>query len=419
MLKTPIARSVALAILSGAVLGTPVLSQAAFLEDSKARLDVRNFYMNNDNRQDGASQNYAEEWAQGFMLFFESGYTEGTVGFGIDALGFWGLKLDSGDERGGTGLLPVRNDGKPGNDYGKIGLTLKMKYSDTVARGGTLIPRIPVAMSNDTRLLKQTFRGFDITSLDIDRMMINFGRYTSISKRNESSNEKMYANNRGMEGVGSSNDTDKFDFAYATYKVTDNLTLGYNWGNLDNNYHQHYFTLNHSMALGEGKLSTDFRYARSSDDGDTDVDNRALGLKLTYAISGHKFAAAFQKMSGDTGFAYINGTDPYLVNYVQINHFGNADEESYQLRYDYDFAAIGIPGLTFMTRYLDGSNMDKTKTGGATEEWERDMDIGYTFQTGWFKDVNIKWRNASFRQNNGGSQIDQNRLIVNYSIPLL
>jgi len=28
---------------------------------------------------------------------------------------------------------------------------------------------------------------------------------------------------------------------------------------------------------------------------------------------------------------------------VQINDFGNEDERSWQVRYDYDFAAMGIP----------------------------------------------------------------------------
>lgn len=418
MLKTYLSRSITLASI-GAMFSVPSMTQAAFIEDSKASLKIRNFYFNGDNRDEGASQNYSEEWAQGFILKFESGYTEGTVGFGIDALGLWGVKLDSGADRTGTGLLPVHNDGDPGDDYGKIGVTLKMKYSETTVKAGTFHPKNPVVKANDSRLLPQTFRGYEVESKDLEDFTFRVGRYTRTSKRNESSNEQMYANNRGMQGVGSSNDTDKFDFAGIKYQWNKNLTTAYDYGNLDNNYHQHYVTLNHKMQLGEGKLSTDFRYARSSDDGDTDIDNRALGLKLTYAIDGHKFGLALQKMSGDTGFAYISGTDPYLVNYVQVNHFGNPDEESYQLRYDYDFATIGIPGLTFMTRYIDGSNMDKSKTGGVTEEWERDTDIGYTFQGGWLKDLNVKWRNATFRQNSGGRQIDQNRLILSYSIPLI
>jgi len=49
--------------------------------------------MNRDFRS-GTGQSKAEEWAQGFMLKMESGYTEGPIGFGVDAIGLLGVKLD-------------------------------------------------------------------------------------------------------------------------------------------------------------------------------------------------------------------------------------------------------------------------------------------------------------------------------------
>src|SRR5690606_14753805 len=117
MLKTPIARGVALATL-GATLAMPSMVQAAFIEDTKAGLELRNFYMNRDFRGNPNTANSkAEEWAQGFILRVESGFTEGTVGFGVDALGLLGVKLDSGGGRDGTGLLPVGDSGKAADDY--------------------------------------------------------------------------------------------------------------------------------------------------------------------------------------------------------------------------------------------------------------------------------------------------------------
>jgi hypothetical protein len=124
-------------------------------------------------------------------------------------------------------------------------------------------------------------------------------------------------------------------------------------------------------------------------------------------------------MSGDTGFAYVGGNiDPYLVNYVQIGDFANKDEKSWQARYDFNFAAVGIPGLTLMTRYITGDNFDRA---GVSEgkEWERDTDLAYTFQTGALKNLNVKWRNATFRSNGTANDLDENRLIVSYTIPLM
>lgn len=106
MSKTPLARAVALATL-GASLTLPGMAQADFIGDSKASLELRNFYMNRDLRHTtSAQQSKREEWAQGFIFKAESGFTEGTVGFGLDAYAGLGVKLDSSDERAGTNLLP-------------------------------------------------------------------------------------------------------------------------------------------------------------------------------------------------------------------------------------------------------------------------------------------------------------------------
>ncbi|MNF19482.1 Porin-like protein NicP precursor [compost metagenome] len=49
--------------------------------------------------------------------------------------------------------------------------------------------------------------------------------------------------------------------------------------------------------------------------------------------------------------------------------------------------------------------------------WERNTDITYVVQSGPLKNVGIKWRNASTRSNIG-SDLDENRFIVSYTLPL-
>jgi hypothetical protein len=121
-------------------------------------------------------------------------------------------------------------------------------------------------------------------------------------------------------------------------------------------------------------------------------------------------------MSGADPFPYITGSDPYLVNFIQIGDFANVDEHSWQVRYDFDFAALNVPGLTFMSRYVSGDNVQRT-AGGEGREWERNTDIGYVFQSGVLKDVGIKLRNATVRSN-FGNDLDENRLILSYTVSL-
>ena len=121
-------------------------------------------------------------------------------------------------------------------------------------------------------------------------------------------------------------------------------------------------------------------------------------------------------MRGDSAFPYIDGSNPYLVNFVQINDFAEANERSWQLRYDYDFAAVGIPGLSFMTRYISGDDA-KPVAGGTGSEWERNTELQYVFQDGALKNLGLRWRNASYRSD-FARDADENRLIVSYAFPI-
>lgn len=427
MLKTPIARGVALATL-GATLAMPSMVQAAFIEDTKAGLELRNFYFNRDYRG-GEGQNKQDEWAQGFLLRIESGFTEGTVGFGVDALGLLGVKLDSGgsgdDRRTGTGLLPAGASGAP-DDYSSLGLAAKLKVSETILKVGTLEPKNMAIARSDSRLLPQTFQGAQIVSKEIAGLTLDGGYINRANHRNSSNNEGLAYGGKGGNGslnqAGITEDADDFFFAGATYKVLDNLTAAYYYSELENIYKQHSTNLVHVLPLGENQsLKTDLRYARSTDDGSSDIDNTALGAMVTYSLSGHSFGLGYQQMSGDTGFAYVGEfTDPFLVNYVQINDFAFEDMKSWQARYDFNFASVGIPGLTFMTRYVTGDNVDRGVGQSEGKMWERDMDIGYTFQEGALKNLNVKWRNATARNNfQRATNVDENRLIVSYTIPLM
>ncbi|MFG3451658.1 OprD family porin [Stutzerimonas stutzeri] len=422
MLKTPIARGVALATL-GATLAIPTMAQAAFVEDTKAGLELRNFYYNADNRTNvstlaNPAQSKQDEWAQGFILRVESGFTEGTVGFGVDALGLLGVKLDSSADRAGSGILPGGFGDAAPDEYSSLHATAKMKISKTILKVGAIEPKNMAVARSDSRLLPQTFKGGQLVSNEIDGLTLDLGYLTERNDRNSSNYEDMTFGGKG--GVAKTDIADDFIFAGATYSLSKNLKGAYYYSNLEEIYKQHSFNLIHVLPLGDNQsLKTDLRYARSTDDGSSKVDNKALGAMVTYSISGHSFGLGYQKMSGDTGFAYVgSGTDPYLVNYVMIGaDFANPDEKSWQARYDYNFAAMGLPGLTFMTRYVSG---DDFGAGGNSKEWERDTDIGYVFQEGTLKNLGVKWRNGTYRSsNNSNRDIDQNRLIVSYTIPLM
>ncbi len=81
------------------------------------------------------------------------------MGFGIDALGTLGLKLDSSPDRVNTGLLPITDDGRAADDYSRLGLTFKAKVSKTELKVGELQPNLPVLAFSDIRLLPPSYQG--------------------------------------------------------------------------------------------------------------------------------------------------------------------------------------------------------------------------------------------------------------------
>ena len=408
MSKTPLARAVALATL-GASLTLPSLAQADFIGDSKATLELRNFYMNRDLRDTtAAQQSKREEWAQGFILKAESGFTEGTVGFGLDAYAGLGLKLDSSDERAGTGLLPNGFGNEGPDEYSELSGAVKARISKTVGKVGGLMPKLPIVSSGDSRLLPQVFTGGMITSQEIDGLTLNGGQLREVNQRASTDRVDITATNVGGE-------SDRYNFAGGDYKFNGgNTTVGLWYGELEDIYDQKLYNLIHVQPIGDWKLGANLAYFDSQNNGSRragKIDNNLTSVNLWAGIGAHTFRLGYQKVSGHGAFPFLNETDPYIVNYIQILDFTREDEKSWQARYDVNFASYGIPGLTAFVRYVTGDGFDGM--GGASgKEWERDVDISYVIQQGPLKNLGVRWRNAMVRSNANIGDLDENRLIV-------
>ncbi|NWL45118.1 outer membrane porin, OprD family [Pseudomonas hunanensis] len=398
----------------------PFEVRADWLDDSSGSLEFRNFYMNRDFRQSSAQQSKADEWAQGFIFKIESGFTPGVVGLGLDAIGMLGVKLDSSRARRGTGLLPFDHDGEPVDDYSELGLSAKLKLSKTVLKAGTLMLQLPVASYNDVRLLPSTFTGTSVSSQEIDGLTFNAARLEKQNYRDSSSNDEM-----SYGGVNSSH----LDLAGGSYALTESLSASYYYAEMKDIYRQNYFGFVHNYQPTSAlSIKTDLRLFETTGAGSKKlrgptrvdggaIDNRFLNGMVAVGFKAHRLSLGFQTLSGEGDFAYP-GLDPYSVNLGTIDVFTRANTDLWQVRYDYNFVAQGIPGLTFMTRYFDVKHIETASVKGGTQ-WERDSDLIYTVQSGTLKGLNIRLRNASLRSGNGlSTAIDENRIIIGYSVAL-
>ena len=70
--------------LGSLVVTLPLGANAeGFIDDAKATLNLRNAYFNRNFTNPTNPQGKAEEWTQNFILDAKSGFTQGTVGFGM------------------------------------------------------------------------------------------------------------------------------------------------------------------------------------------------------------------------------------------------------------------------------------------------------------------------------------------------
>ncbi|MFA5678581.1 MAG: OprD family porin [Pseudomonas sp.] len=432
-----LASAIALGLLSTSL---PALSQnnQGFVEGASATLGLRNFYFNQDNRSGVAAPSKTEEWGQGFVLNLQSGYTAGPVGFGLDALGQVGIRLDSGGRAGKAGrnrnpgaLFPLEDDGSAVSNFSRIDFTGKARISNTELRAGTLQPKLPVLSFNDGRLLPQTFRGAQLTSREVSGLTLHLGQIEKAKGRASTDYQELTI-------AGGTERVDQFRFAGGDYRLTDNLTTRYYFAELEDYYRQHFLGLVSNINLGKGKLHTDLRAFDSSAHGANDdrtagygaagfennceVDNRALSALFTYDLSGHSLGLGYQHLSGNSNFPFINngdGATAYLITDSQLGKFQRAGEKTWLARYAYDFANAGIPGLKATATYLRGDDVD-TAVAGADHEWERDLRVDYRVQDGWLKNLDLSLRHASLRSDvvNQRDQ-DELRAIVSYTFTLL
>ncbi|AXQ47148.1 OprD family porin [Pseudomonas sp. SAR267] len=419
---------IALAVAAGTSQMAVASSQdesKGFLEDSKLNVKTRMLYFSRDFRNNerdpdtGARQSRVEETGLGFLGTYESGFTQGTVGVGVDAIGMLGLKLDSGKGRAGTGLFPLDSDGRAQDDYSKGGGAVKFRISNTVLKVGDQFTALPVFATDDSRLLPEMAEGALITSNEIKGLTLNAGRFTALDAQAETNHDSLHLT--------------KADVVGGTYAFTDNLSTSLYYSKVEDYWRKYYANVNWALPISDKQgLVFDFNIYDTKSDGSAKykafdggkLDNRAFSLSGAYNIGAHTFTLAYQKVSGDGDYGYgvDGGGTIFLANSVARSDFNAEDEKSWQARYDLNFAEFGIPGLTFMTRYVRGTDANVAGTSNG-KEWERDVDVKYVLQEGPAKDLSFRVRQATYRSSDGvyygSSSIDELRLIVEYPLSIL
>ncbi|WP_033053423.1 OprD family porin [Pseudomonas sp. GM41(2012)] len=404
-----------------------------FVEGSSLNLNARNYYMNR-NRLQQTDDNI--EWGQGFLGLFESGYTQGTVGFGVDAHAMLGLKLDGGGGTDNSSILPVSDgNGKAPGSFSTAGGTLKMRAFNTELKAGDLFLTNPVIAGGETRMLPQTFRGVSLTNHSFDGWMIEGGQASFTKPYNQSGHTRI---GTSYGSLADGDESKHLNWAGVAWSGLPGLTSSLYASELKDIWNQYYYDLDYTYALNDlVSLNPGLHAYHTQDTGDAllgHIDNNTYSLHFTVGVGNHSVTAAYQRVNGNTPFDYISqGDSVYLDNSQQYSDFNGPNERSWKLKYAYDFVGLGLPGLTSAVSYsrgeLDLTKVDPDSPGYASwysadgknaRHWERDIDLNYVVQGGKAKNLALRLQWATNRGGNGYGALDQDtdeyRVIVDYPL---
>ncbi|MNJ08422.1 Porin D precursor [compost metagenome] len=428
MFKTRISL-IALSLLTATqAMANDQAAAKGFVEDSSMNVLLRNAYINRDKKHGTDDQ---IEWGQGVIANFSSGFTQGTVGVGVDAFGLYAVRLDGGKgHNGGAGVDFFKpSDGAQANsphNLARGGAAVKLRVSNTVLKYGDQMPSLPVLQYDDARLLPESFTGTMITSKEIKGLELNAGRFTQEARKS--------AEGRDSGGLKSIN------VLGGSYKFTENLSASVYGSDVEDVLKKYYLGVNYVHPISDDQsLTLDFNGYKSDIDKKyvaaadlTGDSNTIWSLAATYAFGPHSITLAHQRSTGDTGYQYgfyqnaggvgDGGSTIYLAN-SYWSDFNAEDERSWQIGYGLDFGAFGVPGLTYKVAYVRGDNIN---THGFGEGKEREIfnQFKYVVQEGPAKDLSVKLRSSflrtseSVRLNGYNDDGNEVRVFVEYPVNL-
>ena len=433
--------------LAGAAVGAedPALAaERGFIEGTRWSLLQRSVYERRDYLH-GARSNggrnaalpraqrsdYALEWGYGLMGSVESGFTPGVVGLGADAHAYLARNLDGDDFRvGKIRMLPVDSQGYAQEGIARGGVALKARVGSTVLKMGEQRTKVPIFSSSDTRLLPETMRGWLLTNDGLGQLTLQAGHFTGSTDRNaRATNNPLtvnYLNPRFARG-------EAFDFAGGTWKGVPHLSLTAYLGRLRDTWRTDYLGAYYTVPLQDERLlAFDLQAYRSRSTGRAlagAIDNTTASLMATYRQGPHRVGLGWQKVAGDTPFDYVTRGAIWLANASQLSDFNAPHEQSWQLRYEVDATAWGVPGLALGAAYIRGGGIDGSRVpagggyawlgyGRDGKHWERDLWARYTVPSGTAKGLSFLLRYGMHRSNAAQAEANAKQIRVAAEYPL-
>ena len=377
-----------------------------FLEGQSISGSTRNWYANEQlkrggkfaYRKDGVATptDRRINWVQGTIVKYNSGFTEGTVGFSTEVAAYNAIALERDRENlasnngGAPGTRPgagnnrtlTREGGEAQGQWSKVGLAnVKARISNTTLTAGRMNFSSPQVDVIGNRPLPSSFEGIAIHSEELNNLSFDLASFDRVSPRTEESLSKFRSEYGAIDA-----EADHVHTGGISYQPFASLTTSL-WGTqAEDLWNQYYFGATH--VLGDSSvlaLTTGLNYYKTVDEGKKklgEIDNDTYSLSFGLTHQAHTLTFSYQEVNGNEYFDYLHETNGiYLANSL-LSDFNGPNEKSFQVAYGLNMAEYGVPGLKFNIYQARGWGIDGTHYKGGGYDGVQSMDGEHHYEYG-------------------------------------
>jgi hypothetical protein len=260
-----------------------------------------------------------------------------------------------------------------------------------------------------------TFEAYTLSDSGHDSFKYITGHITRMKKRNASSFEHI------SEAAGADNTDKGLSLLGALYTPRKNINIGainhHAWDVMNIFYVEGHaaWEIDADTAL---RVSGQFTDQRSTgDELIGDFETGMAGIKLDASYKHAILTLARTSVDNDTDMRSPFGGYPGFASII-IQDFNRAGEDAWLVGLSYEFSRFGLDGLSAFANLVDSDTPDNG-SAASPDQQELDFTVDYRFSGELLEGLWIRARAAFVDQDGSGAEdIDDYRVIVNYSIPL-
>ncbi len=382
---------------------------APFWRDTQLRVHPRVYYF--DRQRETSNDSVA--LAYGGWVDYGSGWWRDRLK--ANAAVYTTQKAYGPNDKDGTLLLKEGQEGF--TVLGEANLELKLSEDISAALYRQSL-NLPYLNRNDSRMVPNTFEAYTLVKRPVEHWAFLISQVRQIKLRNRDDFISM------SEAGGIDGRDEPLTAAAVRYDFTEDINIG-----ATNQYAWEFFNNVYAEANAAWGFSADWALRLGAQYTDQRSVGDEIGGNFDTFVYGGKIAASYRSAtltlaftSTDDGARIRNpygGYPGYLS--LMIASFNRADEDGWLVGLSYDFARIGVPGLSSFINFAQGDTPD-SGPNASPDQRELDITVDYRFESGMLERLWLRARAAFLDQEDdvpGASDVDDIRFIINYDVPIL